>query len=139
MNKVQILGNITKDIEIKYTQSGTAIAVFGIAYNDKRKDQSGNYVDVSMFFDVTAFGRTAENINQYFHKGSRILIDGSLDFQQWEKDGQKRSKVGIKVNGFDFIDKKDTQPTQNAPQPQPGQPQQSNIPEINLDSEEIPF
>lgn len=138
MNKVQILGTMTKDCEIKYTNSGTAIGAFGIAYNEKRKDASGNYTDVAMFFDVTAFGKTAENINKFFSKGSRILIDGSLDFQQWEKDGQKRSKVGIKVNGFDFIDKRDAQaPSQS--KPSPSAPPPSNIPEIDVNEDQIPF
>ena len=135
MNKVQILGTITREVEIKYTQSGTAIGSFGVAYNEKRKDQSGNYNDVAMFFDVTAFGKTAENINNYFSKGSRILIDGSLDFQSWEKDGQKRSKVGIKVNGFDFIDRKND--TANQPKP-PSQPS-AQVPEIDISDEQLPF
>lgn len=144
MNKVQILGTMTKDCELKYANSGTAIGSFGIAYNEKRKDASGNYNDVAMFFDCTAFGKTAENINKFFGKGSRILLDGSLDFQQWEKDGQKRSRVGIKVNQFDFIDRKsDTQPSQapsGNPAPQAPQPT-SNVPEINMDDDmnSIPF
>ena len=142
MNKVQILGNMVRDCELKYSQSGVAIGSFGIAYNEKRKDAGGNYIDVPMFFDVTAFGKTAENIQKFFSKGSRILLDGSLDFQSWEKDGQKRSKVGIKVNGFDFIDKKEqsaqggySQPSQapsNTPAPNP-------VPVIDLDEENIPF
>lgn len=154
MNKVHILGTMTRDCELKYAQSGTAIGNFGIAYNEKRKDQSGNYVDVPMFFDCTAFGKTAENINKFFHKGSRILLDGSLDFQQWEKDGQKRSKVGIKVYGFDFIDRKSDTQQQNV---QPSQQQQyahgqqleertrtaqqvpgTSIP-LEIQSDEIPF
>lgn len=140
MNKVIILGNMTKDCELKYAQSGTAIGSFGIAYNDKKKDQSGNYVDVPMFFDCTAFGKTAENINKYFHKGSKILLEGSLDFQQWEKDGQKRSKVGIKVFSFDFIDRKETSNQQQTPQQQSQYQQQAQpIPEINIESDSIPF
>lgn len=106
MNKVQILGTITRDIELRYSQSGSAVANFGIAYNDKWKDQQGQVKEKAHFFDVSVFGKQAETINQYFRKGSRILIDGSLDFQQWEKDGQKHSKVSIKMNGFSFIDRK---------------------------------
>ena len=132
MNKVQILGTITRDVEIKFTQTGTAIGSFGIAYNEKRGDK-----EVSMFFDVTAFGKTAENIQKYFSKGSRILIDGSLDFQQWEKDGQKRSKVGIKVNGFDFIDRKSELSRDISQSTQPT-PQSSQVPEIDV-NEELPF
>ncbi len=113
MNKVQILGTITRDIDLKYTQSGSAIANFGIAYNDKWKDQQGNVKEKAHFFDVSVFGKQAETVNQYFNKGSRILIDGSLDFQSWEKDGQKNSKVSIKMNGFSFIDRKSDDSNQN--------------------------
>lgn len=137
MNRVVLLGNMTRDCELKYAQSGTAIGSFSIAYNEKRKDQSGNYVDVSMFFDCTAFGKTAENINKFFSKGSRILLEGSLDYQSWEKDGQKRSKVGVKVMSFDFIDRKsDSQPQSQYQQPQ--QNQQAAMPDMPAE-EEIPF
>jgi len=150
MNVVHILGTITRDIDIRYTQGGTAIASFSIAYNERYKNQAGEQIDKSHFFDCTAFGRTAEVINQYFHKGSRILVSGSLDQQTWTaQDGTNRSKVGIKVNAIDFIDKKpsqsngngqntanntntnaDTPPTQqNAPKP----------PEIDINEDEIPF
>ncbi len=107
MNKIQILGTITKEIEVKYTGGGVAIVSFSIAYNERYKDKNGQQVDKAMFFDVTAFGKQGEIINQYFHKGSRILIDGSLDYQSWKaQDGTNRSKVGIKMNGFSFIDRK---------------------------------
>ncbi len=146
MNKVQILGTMTRDCEIRYTQSGTAIGSFSVAHNEKKKGQDGQYQDVVHFFNVTAWGKTAENINQYFKKGSRILIDGRLDYQSWEKDGQKKSKVGIVVEKFDFIDRKsDSQSGENYSQPSPAQnthasqPAPSNIPEIDIDSDEIPF
>jgi single-strand DNA-binding protein len=107
MNKVQILGTITRDIELKHTQGGVAIANFGIAYNESYKQADGSKKEVAHFFDCTAFGRTAEIVNEFFHRGSRILIDGSLDYQSWvANDGSKKSKVGIKVLGFDFIDRK---------------------------------
>lgn len=114
MNSINILGTMTRDIELRYTQSGAAIASFGIAYNEKRKQADGSYTDVSHFFDVTAFGKRAESLNQYFRKGSRILIDGSLDYQSWsDADGLKRSKVSIKLENFYFIDKRsDLQPQQ---------------------------
>ena len=155
MNSVQILGNITRDIELKYTQSGTAIGSFGVAYNEKRKQQDGSYGDVTHFFDCTAFWKTAENINQYFQKGSRILIQGSLDFQSWnDKQGQKKSKVGIKVERFDFIDKRTDNQSNNGqtnqppvyyenaqgkptPPPQRQAPQQQ--PTIDIGEDAIPF
>lgn len=152
MNKVAILGTITRDIELRYAPSGTAIASFSIAHNEKRKGADGQYVDKAHFFEVVAFGKQGEAINQYFRKGSRILIDGSLDFQQWQdQNGNKRSKVSIKLNGFDFIDKKtdNTQPNQQSysqPQQRPApkvevMPPQSNPlpPDIDIDEDEIPF
>ena len=115
MNNIQLLATITRDIELKYTQSGAAIASFGVAYNEKRKQPDGSYQDVAHFFDVTAFGKRGETVNQWFRKGSKILISGSLDYQSWTtQDGQKRSKIGIKLNDFDFIDKNEN--TQQAPQ-----------------------
>lgn len=164
MNKVQILGTITRDIQLSYSASGSAIANFGIAYNDKWKDQQGQMKEKAHFFDVSVFGKQAETINQYFHKGSRILIGGSLDFQSWEKDGQKHSKVVIKMNDFSFIDRKsdeqqqpynpNTNPTQNMAntpppqyqhtdyQPRPEQqqpPSPATLPQIDIDETEIPF
>ena len=73
MNKVTLLANITSDIESKHTAGGVAIANFGVAYNDKYKAASGDMVEKAHFFNVSAFAKTAENINQYFKKGSRII------------------------------------------------------------------
>ena len=155
MNNIQILGTITREPELKYTSGGAAILNFGIAYNDKWKDQNGEMKEKAHFFDVSVFGKQAETINQYFNKGSRILIDGSLDFQAWEKDGQKHSKVGIKLNRFTFVDKRDNQGQQSqAPQQQqsyqqpPGygnpnkqeqRPSSNEVPVIDIDEEDIPF
>lgn len=121
MNNIQILGTMTKEPELKYTGTGTAILSFSIAYNEKYKKQDGSYEDKAMFFDVTAFGKRAETINSYFRKGSRILINGSLDYQRWsdKQSGQNRSKVGIKLNDFDFIDKRDSQTNTTQAQQQP--------------------
>ncbi len=136
MNQIQILGTITRDVELRYGQSGNAFAKFGIAYNDKWTAQNGEKMEKAHFFDVSVFGKQAETINQYFRKGNRILISGSLAFESWQDDqGQKRSKVGIKMERFDFIDRKDDNQQQggyNAPQSQnPNQgynqpPQQQN-------------
>lgn len=166
MNNIQILATITREPELKYTQGGVAILSFGIAYNEKRKQQDGSYGDVAHFFDVTAFGKKAETVNQWFNKGSRILIQGSLDYQSWvDKDGSKRSKVGIKLDDFDFIDKRESNNAQTNQAPQRGgysgnnqqQPQsnQTNhtayrepqrqmpdaraLPSVDIDEDSIPF
>lgn len=125
MNSVQILGTMTRDCEIRYTPAGTAVGKFGIGYNERIKDASGQYQDKAHFFEITAWGKSAENISSFFKKGSRILIQGSLDFSTWEKDGQKHSKVGIKLERFDFIEKRaDQQSSYQQPAPQQQAPQQ---------------
>ena len=113
MNSVNLIGNITRDVELKYAQSGTAIAKTGIALNKKVKNTQGEYEDKAIFVDITAFGNTAETLNRYFLKGSKIGIDGELNFEQWTaQDGQKRSKLSVIVNKLHFIDKKDSATTQ---------------------------
>lgn len=94
-NRVILLGNLTRDIEIKHLQSGMSVAEIGIAVNDRRKDQSGAWIEETTFVDVTLWGRTAEVAAEYLGKGSPILIEGRLKLDQWEKDGQKRSKMRV--------------------------------------------
>ena len=93
-NRVILVGNLTRDPELRYIPSGTAVAEIGMAVNErvKRNDQ---WVDEVNFFDVTLWGRTAEVANQYLSKGSSVLIEGRLKYDTWEKDGQKRSKIKI--------------------------------------------
>ena len=93
-NRVILVGNITRDLELRYISSGSAVVELGLAVNDrvKRNDQ---WVDETTFVDVTLWGRTAEVANQYLSKGSPILIEGRLKLDTWEKDGQKRSKLRV--------------------------------------------
>lgn len=102
INVVILGGNLTKDVEIKYTPNGTAICDFSIANN--RKYKSGDEVKEEVsFIGLTAFGKTAETINQYFKKGSPILIEGRIKTDTWEKDGKKQSKTKVLVERFHFI------------------------------------
>jgi single-strand DNA-binding protein len=94
-NRVILLGNITRDIELKYIQSGTAVTELGMAVNDRRKNQAGEWVDETTFVDVTLWGRTAEIAGEYLGKGSPVLIEGRLKLDTWETDGQKRSKLRV--------------------------------------------
>jgi single-strand DNA-binding protein len=94
-NRVILMGNLTRDIEIKYLQSGMAVADVGLAVNDRRKNQAGEWIEETTFVDVTMWGRTAEVAAEYLGKGSPILIEGRLKLEQWEKDGQKRSKLSV--------------------------------------------
>lgn len=93
-NRVILVGNLTRDPEIKYIPSGTAVSEIGLAVNDRVK-KGNDWVDETTFVDVTLWGRTAEVANEYLSKGSSILIEGRLKLDTWEKDGQKRSKMRI--------------------------------------------
>lgn len=102
-NKVILMGNLTRDPEIRFTPAGTAVASFALAVNRKYKQGEEVKEEVS-FFDVTAFGRQAENIGQYLAKGRPVLIDGRLQQQRWETDdGQKRSKVVVIAEAVQFL------------------------------------
>lgn len=94
-NRTIIAGNLTRDIELRYTGSGTPVCGVGVAINDKRKDASGEWVEDTTFVDVTLWGRTAEVAAEYLGKGSAVLIEGRLKLDQWEQDGQKRSKLKV--------------------------------------------
>jgi len=94
-NRVILLGNLTRDVEVKYLQSGMAVAELGLAVNDRRKNQAGEWVEEVTFVDITLWGRTAEVAGEYLSKGSPVLIEGRLKLDQWETDGQKRSKLKV--------------------------------------------
>lgn len=94
-NRVILVGNLTRDIELKYTPGGTAVTDIGLAVNDRRKSASGEWVDETTFVDVTLWGRTAEVASEYLGKGSPILVEGRLKLDTWETDGQKRSKLRV--------------------------------------------
>lgn len=94
-NRVILLGNITRDFEVKYLQSGMAVTELGLAVNDRRKNQQGEWVEETTFVDVTLWGRTAEVAGEYLSKGSPVLIEGRLKLDTWETDGQKRSKLRV--------------------------------------------
>ncbi len=94
-NRVILVGNVTRDIELRYTPNGMAVTDLGMAVNDRRKSQSGEWVDETTFVDVTLWGRTAEIASEYLSKGSPVLIEGRLKLDSWEQDGQKRSKLRV--------------------------------------------
>jgi len=103
-NKIVLLGNLTRDVEIRYSQSGTAIGNCGIAVNRKWKTQTGEQKEEVMFVDITFFGRTAEIANQYLRKGAKVLVDGRLSLDQWTaQDGQKRSKHSVIVENLQML------------------------------------
>jgi len=149
-NKVILVGNLTRDVELKYTPSGTAIAKFGLATNRTYKDNmTGENKQEVMFIDVTVFGRSAEVANQYLAKGRRVLVEGRLVLDQWvDSTGQKRSKHSIVAEKVQFMDTKsqssdseyNSYQAPSAPKPQMQQPQKQNeIPSIDIDEDDIPF
>jgi len=105
-NKVILVGNLTRDPEVRYTPKGMAIAKLGIAVNRTWKNEAGETKEEVTFVDVDAFGRQAEVIAQYFRKGKPILVEGRLRLDQWDdkQTGQKRSKLGVVLEGFSFLD-----------------------------------
>ncbi|HTM55580.1 MAG TPA: single-stranded DNA-binding protein [Pirellulales bacterium] len=94
-NRVVLVGNLTRDPELRYIPSGTAVTDIGLAVNDRRKGANGEWVDETTFVDVTLWGRTAEIATEYLNKGSSVLIEGRLKLDTWEKDGKKNSKLRV--------------------------------------------
>jgi single-strand DNA-binding protein len=94
-NRVILLGNLTRDIELRHTPGGTAVTDIGLAVNDKRKNAAGEWVDEVTYVDITLWGRTAEVASEYLHKGSQIFVEGRLKLDSWEADGQKKYKLRV--------------------------------------------
>lgn len=95
-NRVILLGNLTRDPELRYIPSGTPVCDIGLAVNDRRKSSSGEWVDETTFVDVTCWARTAEVVSEYLSKGSPVLIEGRLKLDTWESsDGKKQSKLRV--------------------------------------------
>ena len=142
MNSVNIIGTMTRDLELKYLPSGVAVGSFAIAVNQDYKKQDGTKVEKTSFFDVKVIGKQSEIINQYFSKGSRIGITGELEQETWkDNQGQNKSRVIIKLEQFSFIDKKSNDNQGQRSQSQNNyqiKQQQQEIPEINID-DEVPF
>src|SRR5512137_2128728 len=105
-NKVILVGNLTRDPELRYTPKGLAIAKIGLAVNRTWKSETGESKEEVTFVDIDAFGKQAETIGQYLKKGRPILVEGRLRLDQWDdkQTGQKRSRLGVVMEGFQFLD-----------------------------------
>jgi len=105
-NKVILAGNLTRDPELRYTPKGLAIAKIGLAISRKWRSEAGEMKEEVTFVDVDAFGKTAETIGQYLKKGRPILVEGRLRYETWDdkSTGAKRSKLGVVMDSFQFID-----------------------------------
>lgn len=104
INKVVISGNLTRDPELRQTANGFPVLGFGVAVNDRRKNQqTGEWEDYPNFIDCTMFGARAESVSRFLSKGSKVAIEGKLRWSQWERDGQKRSKIEVVVDEIEFM------------------------------------
>lgn len=139
LNHVIEIGRLTRDIserDFGYTTGGTARLNLSIAVNRSEK-RNGAWTDKASYFDVTVWGKTAENIKAFLHKGKQIAVDGYLDQQRWEKDGQKYSKVVIIADSVQLLGGNENGQQQSAPQ----QPAEGYVPAGSGDDfpEDIPF
>lgn len=105
INKVLISGNLTRDAELRSTASGTSILAFGVAVNDRRRNQNGEWEDYANFVDCTMFGRRADALAQYLTKGTKVAIEGRLHYSSWEdrNGGGRRSKLDVTVDELEFM------------------------------------
>lgn len=135
MNLVLLLGNLTRDPELRYLPSGSAVTNVGLAVNRKYKDKDGNPVEDTLFVDVEAYAKTAELLHEYCKKGRQVLIKGRLRLRTWEaQDGAKRRKHTVVCQQVTFLQrpKGDTPPAQDAPPP-------DQDPKFQPDDEDVPF
>ena len=102
-NRVILMGNLTRDPELRYTPSGTAVCEVGLAVNDRRRTPDGEWVDETTFVEIVLWSKTAETCNQYLSKGSPVLIEGRLKLDTWEQEGQKRSKMRVVVEKMQML------------------------------------
>ncbi|RAX57146.1 single-stranded DNA-binding protein [Helicobacter monodelphidis] len=108
-NRIVLLGNLTRDVELRYLPSGSALAKIGLATNRRYKRQDGTPSDEVCFIDVNLFGRTAEVANQYLKKGSKVLIEGRLVYESWtDQSGQKRSRHVVVADSMQMLDGRQT-------------------------------
>jgi single-strand DNA-binding protein len=103
-NKVFLIGNLTRDPQLRYTPSQMAVCDFGLAVNRKSKSSTGEVREEVCFVDITAWGKQAETLSKYVTKGRQLLVEGRLTYDQWESEGQKRSKLKVTLEGFQFLD-----------------------------------
>lgn len=123
INRVNISGNLTRAPELRATTGGTQVLSFGMAVNDRRKNQqTGEWEDYPNFVDCTMFGSRAEKVSRYLTKGCKVAVEGKLRYSQWERDGQKRSKLEVIVEEIEFMSR------QQAAEPAPSDAYDEDIP-----------
>ncbi|HCA43029.1 MAG TPA: single-stranded DNA-binding protein [Bacteroidetes bacterium] len=131
LNKVQLIGNVGKEPELAYSQSGNPYLRFSIATTSSIKDKTGNWVDKTEWHNITVFGKPAETAQKFLKKGSKVFVEGKLSNSEYEKDGVKRYSYNILVSDFEnivFLDKKDASNSSSEP-----------APSVKDDGEDLPF
>lgn len=104
INRVVLVGNLTRDPELRHTPSGTAVCSLRLAVNTRRKDESGQWTDKPNYFDITVWGQQGENCAQYLSKGRPVAVDGRLEWREWEaQDGSKRQAVEVVAESVQFL------------------------------------
>ncbi len=138
-NKVIIMGNLTRDPELKYIPSGQAVCSFSLALNNKYTSSNGEAKNDVSYIDIVVFGKAGENCNQYLSKGRSAMVEGRLQQRRWEsQDGQKRSKVEVVAQSVTFMPKAESNSGGDRQQPNSNQGgQQENNQAVNLN--DVPF
>ena len=138
MNKVILLGKLTRDPEVRHTPNNSAVGQFSVAINRKWRDKSGQMQEEVTFVDCEAWGKTAENIAKFFSKGKTIIIEGRLKLDQWETEGgEKRSKHKVSIDRWHFVGSKDDGDSMRTDRAQASKASTSQSPAI--DEDDIPF
>ena len=115
INRVIISGNLTRDGELRTTGSGMSVLTFSVAVNDRRRNpQTGEWDDYANYIDCTMFGSRAQSLANYLTKGTKVAVEGKLRWSQWERDGQKRSKIEVIVDDFEFMASRNSAPSGDA-------------------------
>ena len=139
LNKVFLMGNLTRDPELRYTPNGTAVAEFGMAVNRKWTTPDGEQRDETTFVDVNMWARRGEVISEYFRKGDPIFIEGRLRLDQWEgRDGQKRSRMRVVAENFEFIGAKRGAGRPRTPEEE-APPSEPKAEDIEVSDDEVPY
>lgn len=148
INRVVISGNLTRDPDLRSTASGMPVLGFGVAVNDRRKNQqTGEWEDYPNFIDCTMFGARAQSVSRFLSKGSKVTIEGKLRWSQWERDGQKRSKIEVIVDEIEFMtSRNDGAPRAAAPMtapmaqaPMAAAPMAAPVVDASVYDDDIPF
>ncbi|HXH26935.1 MAG TPA: single-stranded DNA-binding protein [Candidatus Acidoferrum sp.] len=150
INQVILMGNLTRDPELRTIPSGQNVCSFSLALNRSYKDQSGQWQEQTDFINCVAWAALGERVNQYLKKGSRALVQGNLRTSSWEKDGQKHSKVEVVANDVTFLDAAGSNGNEggaapsytSAPKPASKKPADVVIEDVDdapIDLSEIPF